>query len=70
MTAVDVRDSSPIRTRSLSTASSLSSSRMRRAVAAADEAGRDDGDAEPLEPRATMIPLPPASVSFSLARWR
>ena len=49
MTAVDVRDSSSIRTRSLSTASSLSSSRMRRAVAAADEAGRDDGHAEPLE---------------------
>ena len=70
MTAVDVRDSSSIRTRSLSTASSLSSSRMRLPLRPPTSPVATTGTPSRLRARATMIPLPPASVSFSLARWR
>ena len=70
MTAVDVRDSSSIRTRSLSTASSLSSSRMRRPLRPPTRPVATTGTPSRLRARATMTPLPPASVSFSLARWR
>src|SRR5262249_28227152 len=70
ITAVEVRDSSSIRTRSLSTASSLSSSRMRRPFRPPTKPVATTGTPSRLSARATMMPLPPASVSFSLARCR
>ena len=48
-TAVDVRDSSAMRTKSLRIASPVSSSTMRVPGPAAGEAGRDDRHVEPLE---------------------
>ena len=56
-TAVDVRDSSSMRTKSERIASSASSSRMRAPVAATGEAGRDDGHAERLQRACDRDPL-------------
>ena len=56
-TAVDVRDSSSMRTKSLRIASAVSSSTIRVPGAAAGETGGDDGHAEPLQRAGDVDPL-------------
>ena len=67
-TAVEVRDSSPIRTKSLRIASAVSSSTMRVPVRPPASPVATTGTSSRFRARATLIPLPPASVSTWLAR--
>ena len=69
-TAVEVRDSSLIRTKSLRIASSVSSSTIRVPVRPPARPVATTGTSSRLSARATLIPLPPASASTSLARCR
>ena len=69
-TAVDVRDSAAMRTKSLRIASAVSSSTMRVPVRPPERPVATTGMSSRLSARATLIPLPPASVSTSLERWR
>src|SRR6476619_2389541 len=69
-TSVDVRDSSAMRTKSLRIASPVSSSTMRVPVRPPARPVATTGTWSCLSARATLIPLPPASVRTSLARWR
>ena len=62
-TAVDVRDSSPIRTKSLRIASEVSSSMIRVPVRPPASPVATTGTSSRFSARATLIPLPPASVS-------
>ena len=69
-TAVDVRDSSAMRTKSLRIASEVSSSTIRVPVRPPASPVATTGQLSSFSARATLIPLPPASVIPSLARWR
>ena len=69
-TAVDVRDSAAIRTKSLRIASEVSSSMIRVPVRPPASPVATTGTSRIFSARATLIPLPPASVSTSLERWR
>src|SRR5581483_7226711 len=70
MTAVEVRDSSSMRTKSLRIASAVNSSTMRVPVRPPARPVATTGTASRLSARATLIHFPPASVSAALARWR
>ena len=69
-TAVDVRDSAAIRTKSLRIASDVSSSMIRVPVRPPASPVATTGISRIFSVRATLIPLPPASTSTSLERWR
>jgi hypothetical protein len=67
---VDVRDSLPMRTKSLRIASVVKSSTMRVPVRPPTSPVATTGTSSALSVRATLIPLPPASVRPALARCR
>src|SRR5512133_1075305 len=69
-TAVEVRDSSAMRTKSLRIASSVSSLTMRVPVNPPASPVATTGTSSRFSARATLIPLPPASVRPPLARCR
>jgi hypothetical protein len=69
-TAVDVRDSAPMRTKSLRIASAVSSSTTRVPVLPPARPVATTGTSSRLSARAMLMPLPPARVRLSLARWR
>ncbi len=69
-TAVDVRDSATMRTKSLRIASAVSSSTIRVPVRPPVRPVATTGTSRSLSARATLIPFPPASVRTSLERWR
>src|SRR5947207_6202226 len=69
-TAVEVRDSSAMRTKSLRIASPVSSSTMRVPVRPPASPVATTGTSSRFSARATLIPLPPARVSPPLARCR
>ena len=69
-TAVEVRDSPPIRAKSLRIASLANSSMIRSPVRPPARPVATTGTPSRLSVRATMIPLPPASERPWLARWR
>ena len=70
ITAVFVRDSSPIRTKSLSTESCVSWSTIRVPVAPPASPVAITGAPSVLSTRATLTPLPPGIVVCSTVRWR
>src|SRR3954471_11420153 len=69
-TAVEVRDSSRIRTKSLRIASSVSCSMMRVPVGPPATPVAITGIPSVFSARATLTPLPPAMAVCSTARWR
>jgi len=69
-TAVDVRDSSPMRTKSLRIASVASSSTIRSPVLPPARPVAITGESSRFSARATLIPLPPAELRLALARCR
>src|SRR5436189_121757 len=69
-TAVEVRDSSAMRTKSLRIASSVSCSTRRVPVRPPASPVATTGTSSRFSARATLIPLPPARVSPPLARCR
>ena len=69
-TAVFVRDSSRMRTKSLRIASSVSASTIRVPVAPPAKPVAMTGWPRVLSVRATLTPLPPGSVVWSTVRWR
>ena len=69
-TAVDMRDSSRMRTKSLRMCSSVSCSMMRVPVGPPAKPVAITGRPRALSARATFTPLPPAMEVCSTARWR
>src|SRR3954454_4320698 len=69
-TAVEVRDSPSMCTKSLRIASCVSSSTIRDPVAPPTSPVATTGTPSSLSARATLMPLPPASVTPALARCR
>jgi hypothetical protein len=69
-TAVDVRDSPSIGTKSLRIASEASSCTIRLPVSPPARPVVTTGTRSSFSARATLIPLPPASARLELARWR
>jgi hypothetical protein len=70
MTAVDIRDSSWMRTKSFVIPSSSSNSMMRPPVPPPALPVASTGRPSALSARATFTPLPPATAVCSTARWR
>ena len=69
-TAVEVRDSPSMWTKSLRIASAVSCSTIRDPVPPPTSPVATTGTPSVLSARATLMPLPPARVTPALARWR